>query len=95
MLYCYGQKDPLSRIEGALMNLATFANSDLYVAFGTNARIDNAFVTMKYLQELKGHLYSNFLSNISCNMYVKDLAKSTRMIPRCQRLCVYNTFYQE
>lgn len=92
VIYRYGQKCENERIPLALYSLVTDAHVPIEIALGIQYHLDGYFMSAKYHRKYRSSCYSNFLSNIACNLYFNDANQCRAYAPNCYRMSVYNTW---
>lgn len=93
-VFTYGQKQRISTITRNLVDLASYGGR-LELALGTEFNFDEYFVTNSYSKESSRFQFSNFLSNVSCNIEITDQNISSSKYPNSYRICAYNTLQHD
>lgn len=92
-LFGYGQKYPLKKIEESLLQISQTFYTE--VAIGCEFNLESQFVSAGYMDEFKNFSYSNFLSNLSCNILIGDSFVAKSLIQKSFRACVYHCFQHD
>lgn len=93
IFYAYGQKTPASLLHAVIVETSLLCYVE--IALGIEYYADDLFMTYKYNEIYKYFCYSNFMSNISCNLLVDEPIVASRMVPNCYRYVVYNTIQHQ
>ena len=91
VIYKYGQKAPYRQLAPRIVSIFSDAGIPVEIAFGKQFKMENYFLSAKFIDEYRNYAFSNFLSNSMCNIRINNPTYAQTIAPNCYRMTLYNS----